>query len=499
MTTSIDRIAQYIMREHGITNRRVAEQMAREALDKKEEQERYAQKREEARNMRYGDWLRKEFPDMDWASPIYLKIIEYLQGVLDGEITQLIINVPPRIGKSSIATVRLPVFWLLREPNQKVLIGAYSKDLARNFSGDSLAIYQEITPLTVESSLADEWTTIYGGMVKAIGAGSSAAGFGADLGLCDDPIKSFAEAHSPTYQDMIWNWWLNDFRTRRNHLGKTPTILIHTRWTDEDLTGRIKKSMTAAQWEVLTIPAVSTEDDPARDTLGRAKGESILPSRLPIQDLIVLRTEMGRDFEALYQQDPKSEAVYTFKTANIELVDEVPIDCDRVRYFDRAGSEGKGDYTAGVLLAQDRNGFVYIEHIVHGQWAPEDVEKQIEQTIKMDAHTYAKRSDWMMQFWIEQEPASSGKQVAYATVRKLAGYEVFVDRPSDNKDVRSKPWAAFVNGGNVKMKKASWNQAFIDEHSMYIAFGKRRHDDLVDAASGAFMKLTIERMMVESR
>lgn len=403
------------------------------------------------------------------------------------------------VHNSSLVTVRLPVFWMLREPSQKVLVGAYSKDLARNFSEDSLKIYQEITPATVQSSLTDEWTTIYGGMVKAIGVGSSAAGFGADLGLADDPIKSFSEAHSPTYQQMVWQWWLNDFRTRRNFLGKTPTILIHTRWTEEDPTGKILSSSTASGWEVLTIPAISIEEDPAKDPLGRNKGESILPSRLPIQELITMREEMGRDFEALYQQNPKSEASYTFKTGRIVPVDEVPLDCDRVRYFDRAGSEGKGDYTVGVLLAQDRNGFIYVEDVVRGQWAPEDVEKQVEQTIKLDAFKYARIPGRMMQFWIEQEPAASGKQVAYATVRKLAGYEVSIDRPSDNKDVRSKPFAAFVNGDNVRMKKAAWNPAYLEELSLYIAYGKRRHDDQVDASSGAFMKLTIERMVVESR
>jgi len=635
MATSIDRITQYIMREHNISDRRVAEQMAREGERRVAEQQRYAQRREEALNTPYHDWLKREFPEMDWDSPVYVKIIEYVQAVLDGEITQLIINIPPRTGKSNLVTIRLPVFWLLRYPTNKVIIGAYNKDLAKNFSEESLKIYQEITPLTVESSLADEWSTIYGGMVKAIGVGSSVAGFGADCltaetlidtiagpvsieDLCaykspplvlsynqklrkpeykdilatrevktetlcrvslsdgsffactpehriflpaigvympamwlqkgfellrtdgrtetvesilvteetdrvfdlqiednqnffangilvhncliaDDPIKSYAEAHSPTYQTMVWNWWLNDLRTRRNRLSQTPTILIHTRWTEEDLTGRILSSATASQWTVLTIPAISIEDDPQKDALGRHKGESILPSRLPIQDLITIENEMGRDFQGLYQQNPKSEASYTIKTQRIEVVEEVPVAADRVRYFDRAGSEGKGDWTVGVLMAIDDNGFVYIEDVLRGQWAPEDVEKQIEQTIKLDAYKYAGKSRRMMQFWIEQEPAASGKQVAYATQRKLAGYEVMIDRPGDNKDVRSRPFSAYVNAGNVRMKRAEWNAAYIKELSLYIAFGKREHDDQVDASSGAYTKLTIERMVVESR
>lgn len=635
MSTSIQRIAQFIMREHGVADKRVALEMARESVKRHEDAQRYAKRREEAQSTKYHDWLRKEFPDFDWDSPVYVKIIEHIQAVLDGDITQLIINIAPRLGKSELVTIRLPAFFMLRNPNMEVMIGAYNKDLAKNFSEESLRIYKDIAPLSVGSSLADEWTTVYGGRVKAVGAGSSAAGFGADclpagtmietevgslpievlcsmahppavlaynrskrqlehraivatrklpgdtlcsiitsdgktlrctpehrlwspsagcylpasslenddellyidgsirtiLGMyirrssepvydiqveechnffaegllvhncliVDDPIKNYAEAHSPTYQQMVWNWWLNDIRTRRNQLSQTPTILIHTRWTEEDLTGRIKASAVASQWTILSIPAISTADDPAHDPLGRQKGESILPSRMPIQDLITIRDEMGREFEGLYQQNPKSEASYTFKTEKIELVEEVPINCHRVRFFDRAGSEGKGDYTVGVLLAQDSDGFVYIEDIVRGQWAPEDVERQIEQTVKMDAFKYAGRPDYIMQFWIEQEPASSGKQVAYATQRKLAGYEVHIDRPSDNKDVRSRPFATFVNSGNVRMKQGSWNQAFISELSLYIAFGKRAYDDQVDAASGAYMKLTIERLHIESR
>lgn len=495
---SLSAVADYIQRTHNIANRRIAEQMAQEAIAKQEAQGRYERKLEEMRKLSYQQWLEREFPNMDWQAPVYKLIIDHIQAILDGDLFQLIINIPPRLGKSTLVTIRLPVFWLLRNPDQKVLIGAYNSDLAKNFTEESLKIYKEITPATIESSLADEWTTIYGGMVKAVGAGASAAGFGANLLVIDDPIKNYSEAHSPTYQKMIWNWYLNDMRTRRNELERTPTILIHTRWTPEDLTGRITASSTSYRWTVLSIPAIAEEDDPAKDPLGRKKGESIHPVRLPIEDLAVTKEEMGREFDSLYQQNPKSEASYTFKSERIIIVDAVPLEADRVLFFDRAGTEGGGDYTVGVLMAQDRDGFVYVEDVIRGQWGPEGVEKVIEQSIKMWAHVYAGKRNHIMQFWVEQEPASSGKAVAYATVRKMAGYEVYVDRPSDNKDVRSRPYAAYVNANNVRMKKADWNPAYVGELGKYIAFGKREHDDQVDASSGAFSKLTIERLNVES-
>lgn len=627
----------HIQKEHPNFSAQQTESVLGETRRRFEEEERKARAVSSSKKYSYRQWLERNFPNMDWVSPIYKLLIDTAQAVIDGDITQVIINVPPRTGKSVTITEKLPAYWLGQRPQDGVIIGSYSKELAGFFASSALANYQINNGSLVDMKRVEEWNNIYGGFVKAVGVGSGVTGRGAEcftagtmvatpggarpieeivpgdlvlgadtlsyrtepcvveavrsstaqsmttvwheggqtqmtqnqrywvhgrgwvmvtqrrpddlvfnLGvglrqldghvfwdkratpvydlqvtnhhnffangllvhncvIIDDPVKNYAEANSPAYQMLVWNWWLNDIRTRRNRLSKTPTIVIMTRWQEADLAGKILTGQLARDWELIRVPALAYEPnevDPTTyqpfgpDPIGRPPGESILPHRFSEQDFHDLRLEMGTDFDGLYQQIPHSAARHSFDTTQLRIVPIAPADCFRVRYFDRAGSAGKGDWTVGLLMAyDDSSDIAYIEHVVRGQWGDEGVDAVMEQTVKMDSARWAKTGKY--QFWFEQEPASSGKAIANQTVRKFAGHDVHADRPSDNKSVRAKPLASYINAGNVRLVEGEWNQALIEEYRRYIAFGPAKQvDDQVDAGSGAFMKCTVERMDV---
>jgi len=89
--------------------------------------------------------------------------------------------------------------------------------------------------------------------------------------------------------------------------------------------------------------------------------------------------------------------------------------------------------------------------------------------------------------WVEQEGGSGGKESAEGTIRRLAGYNVRAERVTGSKLVRAQPFAAQVEAGNVALVKGGWVSDYLNELT---AFPKGVHDDLVDASSGAFAKLT---------
>lgn len=249
----------------------------------------------------------------------------------------------------------------------------------------------------------------------------------------------------------------------------------NTRWHEDDLAGRILASEDGPNWTVVSLPALAEDNDP----LGRAPGAALWSARFDEVDLERIRTVLGtQSFTALYQQRPTALEGGLFKRAWFDIVQAVPSAAQRVRYWDKAGTDAGGDYTAGALIAMDGDGVFYVENVVRGQWSALERERIIRQTAELDGRN--------VPIWVEQEPGSGGKESAQATVRALAGWNVYAERVTGDKLTRAQPFAAQCEARNVKVVKGGWNAAFLDELTM---FPNGRHDDQVDAAAGAFNML----------
>lgn len=150
----------------------------------------------------------------------------------------------------------------------------------------------------------------------------------------------------------------------------------------------------------------------------------------------------------------------------------------RVRFWDRAATDGGGDYTAGVLMSVMANGIFVVEDVIAKQLDPAGVATLIIQTAKSDPPGTI--------VGLEREPGASGKFEAAFYVRALAGFNVQVIPADANKVVRAGPFATQVDGGNVRLVVGEWNDPYILElHS----FPDGKHDDQVDGSSGAFRVL----------
>jgi predicted phage terminase large subunit-like protein len=253
----------------------------------------------------------------------------------------------------------------------------------------------------------------------------------------------------------------------------------NTRWHEDDLAGRILASEDGPNWEILSLPALAEPGDP----LGRALGEALCPNRFTAEDLAKIRTVLGTwAFTALYQQRPLPAEGGMFKLAWFEIIPAAPVSAvARVRFWDKAGSAGRNDYTAGVRIAKTKEGIYIIEDVVRGQWSALEREKIIRQTAELDGPS--------VPVWIEQEQGSGGKESAENSIRTtLAGYIVHAERPSTDKVIRAEAFSAQCEAGNVKLVRADWNAAYLAEIA---SFPEGAHDDQVDASSGAFNKLAI--------
>lgn len=179
-----------------------------------------------------------------------------------------------------------------------------------------------------------------------------------------------------------------------------------------------------------------------------------------------------------------------------DVVETVPRIGDRVRYWDKAGTEDnpKAAYTVGCLMSQSKDGYWYVEDLQRRQCSYLERENLILETAQRDAAKYKNE----VIIVTEQEPGSGGKESAQRTIRMLAGYPAYKDvvgagrqfrtegaskLPGQAKIVRAQGLAAQAEAGNVRLKRGDWNKEFLDELA---AFPMMAWMDIVDATSGAF-------------
>lgn len=425
----------------------------------------------------FADWLPTVSPNHVWSWPHIAYVRQHLDLITSGQLKRLMIFMPPRHGKSDLATIRYSAFRIESNPQTRVIIGAYNQTLANKFSRRSrtLAKLRGLS-ISTERESVEEWETLAGGGLRAVGVGAGVTGHGGDLIVIDDPVKNREEAESEAYRNRCWDWYTNDLYTRLEPGGAI--ILIMTRWHQDDLAGRILASEQGPSFKVINLPAEAEEND----ALGRSIGAALCPERFDLDALHDIKKTLRHSYHALYQQRPQPREGGMFKAHWFELVDEVPAEARRVRRWDMAATEGDGDYTVGLLMAE-KNGVYYIEDIQRGQWSSGERDKRIRATAERDAAQHPR-----VEIWGPQDPGQAGKDAAAAFVRLLSGFIVYTEPESGSKEIRAEPFAAQAEAGNVKVKRAAWTMSYLDE---LCSFPTGAQDDQVDSSSGAFNKLAI--------
>lgn len=238
-----------------------------------------------------------------WRIEPHLEYIskKILAALIKGN-ARLIINGPPRHGKSFLISYWLPVWFLNTWPERRVILAAYGEEIAVEWGRrvrNEFARNQFLsTPLRDDSKAASRWHTPQGGGMFATGVGGALSGYGGDLLLGDDLIKNWQDAHSQQCKSVLWDWWHSTFFTRKEP--GASIVLAMTRWATDDICARLVKEQPG-EWEVITLPALADENDP----LGRKPGAALCPSRFDTAALLATQKDVGGAvWNALYQQQP---------------------------------------------------------------------------------------------------------------------------------------------------------------------------------------------------
>lgn len=410
----------------------------------------------------------------------------------DGGISRLMVFMPPRHGKSEMVSRLFSAYYLYCHPARWVAINSYAAELAFTLSRNARENYQEAGgAMSSNASAVKHWETNKGGGLWATGVGGPATGKGFHLGIIDDPLKNAEEAASETIRKKQKDWYRSTFSTREEPGGAV--VVVMTRWHEDDLAGWLLaqergEDNEPERWHIVNMPAVAEEPAvfPATCAVeldGRHIGEALCPERYPLPKLRKIEKRIGPYFwAALFAQRPQPVDGLLFGREDFRIVQACPNAPWRIRYWDKAVSvTASAKYSAGVRLAIAQDGSIYIEHVVRGQWRTSERRAVMLQTAQIDRQQYGE-----MLTYIEQEPGSSGVDSVQDEIRMLAGFAVYADRPSGDKDTRMRPLSAQAQIGNVYLVQGAWNEEFIAE---LCAIPHGRYRDQADAASGAFNRL----------
>ncbi len=403
-------------------------------------------------------------------------IVDKLEAIERGEIDRLMIFMPPRHGKSLIASQLFPAWYLGRHPGQSIIASSYGAELAtdfgrrvRNLMSDSL--FQSIFPaakLAGDSTAAHRFSMAKGGNYYAVGAGGPITGRGADLLLIDDPIKGREDANSETYRRQLHEWYESVAYTRLQPEGAV--VIISTRWHMDDLAGWLLREHPEENWTVLNLPAIAEQDEGWRN-----EGEALWEKKFPLKRLAQIREQVGgATWAALYQQRPAAAegAIFrrewwkTFTAATMPgRFEQIVVSLDTAFKIGAAN-----DYSVGLVLGVAQNGYFILD-----VWRDRVEFPKLLQAIEMLALRH--RPDVFL-----IEDAASGQSLIQQlkTSSRLPINAVRADR---DKVSRANAITPLVEAGRVFLPTdAEWLSDFLEEIS---SFPAAPHDDQVDAFTQA--------------
>ncbi|MGX9694422.1 terminase large subunit domain-containing protein [Achromobacter anxifer] len=398
-------------------------------------------------------------------APHHAEIARALEAVERGDIKRLMICMPPRHGKSELASKRFPAWYLGRNPDKQIIAASYNSDLAGDFGREVRNIVAETefralftVTLAPDSKAANRWHTSERGMYVAAGVGTATTGRGAHILLIDDPFKDRQEADSDVRRRRVRDWYTSTAYTRLMPGGAI--VVINTRWHEDDLSGWLleQQKLDGDKWEVVSLPAI--------DSAGRALWEE----DYPIERLMQIKSVLPeRDWNALYQQDPAPDDGSYFRREWFKEWTSKPSDLAIYGTSDYAVTDGAGDYTVHRVWGVDPAGDIYRLAGWRGQTAADEwVERKLD-LIK----------EWRPFAWFG-EAGVIQKAVEPMLTRRMRERNVFCRMewlPSvSDKPTRARGFQARIAMGRVWFEPGA-------EISEFLKFPTGKNDDDVDTAS----------------
>ena len=333
--------------------------------------------------------LRGSFVAKPWQARVLARLQAFFEACARGESPRVLFTVPPQYGKTE--SVKRATAWALGQLRLPVGLGTYSADLAQEHSRDIKSLCRSDLGLEVfpglskdpENDRVDSWRTGGGGRLYAVGVGGPLTGTTLRAMLIDDPNKDEVDACTAAGQRRVWNWYRSVVYTRAS-ANKAGILVMHTRWSEGDLIGRLLEEADRGgdRWEVIDLPALARDDD----WLGREPGEPLDPSLQTVAELQQAKRVMGSQrFEALYQQQPTPDegALYLrdWLSNRYQGPPTKAGSTQTVISVDGAATDGSGDHTVLQLWAFDGTAKARLLEQWRGQWGQPAFESALKDAI----------------------------------------------------------------------------------------------------------------------
>ena len=456
------------------------------------------------------DFTTYTFPKYEVNWHHYL-IANYVNDLIFGRISRLIIKTPPRHGKSEVVSRRAPAFAFGINPDEQVISASYSDTLARKMNRDCQRImddpqYMKVFPDTLiprkglvsldgrnYSRNSEEFEIMHRrGKYKCAGIGTGITGMGFTLGIIDDPFKDRKDADSKTIRENVWDWFTSTFMTRAE---KDARVLITmTRWHEDDLVGRVinlAKTEDGEEYVVLNLPAIY---DPELEFLcpddPRKEGEPLWPNKYNLSRLMKIKANSSRDWASLFQQTPVIDGGNIVDRSWWQYYDTPPAKFDEViQSWDLSFKKSEGsDFVVGQVWGRKGSEKFLLDQ-VRAKMGFTDTKRAIQQMSAKWPQTHRKLI----------EDKANGPAIIDSIKRDIMG--VIPVEPDGSKEARAHAVSPQIEAGNVYLpRNAPWVHDYIQEWS---AFPNGKNDDQVDASTQALRHLggssieALERLLMD--
>lgn len=409
------------------------------------------------------------------------------QSLVEGRRKRVALSIPPQHGKSEIFS-RCGLAWAHgTHPTMNIMFGTYSDSFSWDFGDQVLEImsrerFLEVFPkyrLRKGGKSKRHLVSSKGGQINFVGRGGAGTGKPADLFIIDDPLKNEEEASSIETRDIVYKWYTR-VAMSRCHKGSRIGV-IHTRWHDDDLIGRLcdpehpdYNEKRAKQWLYINVPAILQDDEVTR-ALGRKPGDVLWPWKYSIEFFEEARQLDPLGFEALYQGRPSLEGGYHFKAGDILEYerDDLPPNLTVFAASDHAVStKQRNDNSVIGCVGVCSDGDIWVLPDLFYDKA--DTFKQVEEILEQ-----IKRNRPVL-WWMESENIS--KSFGPFLIKRMQETHLYclLDpvTPSKDKTTRSRAIQARMQMHKVHFPKfAAW---WPTAKAELLKFPNAKHDDFVD-------------------
>ena len=411
------------------------------------------------------------------TAPHFIEIAKTLHKVHKGEINRLIINIPPRYGKTELAVKCFIAWSLAKNPQCKFIHLSYSDSLALDNSSQTKEYiesdsFQHLWQMNLkkDAQSKSKWFNDFGGGVYATSSGGAITGFGAGVSeskefsgaiIIDDPLKP-DDAFSEVKRKAINDRYNNTIRSRVNSR-ETPIIVIMQRLHEDDMSGYLLDGGSGEEWHHLCLPALDENNEP------------LWSDKHTFEELESIRQSDRYTFAGQYMQKPAPDEGGEWKKEWFNIVNQnaIPSGIEWNMYIDGAYTKETSNDPTGIQIAGRLNNQLYVLTSI-------DKYLEMPELIRFIPNFITSLGIQIKMVYVE--PKASGKSIVQLLKNQtnINVAEIKSKLTSVSKIERARTVSPFIEGGKINLVDGKWIDNYLSQIAM---FPNAKHDEHIDLTS----------------